>query len=189
MGAAPALTLLYTPDEGAIVDGKINARQDIGVAVTVKSGDQDVTNATTFLHTNCAGKTCTLPDGKAFLLHVNTCSLTISKTVTGQNNGQSFVFTVKDANGNVITTVAVKGGASKTITGLPIGTYTVTEDTQWSWQYNLTSGNDVTKELKANAAEDYAVADFTNEYKGTNWLTSIADVINTWISGSAAQKN
>ena len=189
MGAAPALTLLYTPDEGAIVDGKINARQDIGVAVTVKSGDQDVTNATTFLHTNCAGKTCTLPDGKAFLLHVNTCSLTISKTVTGQNNGQSFVFTVNDANGNVITTVAVKGGASKTITGLPIGTYTVTEDTQWSWQYNLTSGNDVTKELKANAAEDYAVADFTNEYKGTNWLTSIADVINTWISGSAAQKN
>lgn len=189
MGAAPALTLLYTPDEGAIVDGKINARQDIGVAVTVKSGDQDVTNATTFLHTNCAGKTCTLPDGKAFLLHVNTCSLTISKTVTGQNNGQSFVFTVKDANGNVITTIAVKGGASKTITGLPIGTYTVTEDTQWSWQYNLTSGNDVTKELKANAAEDYAVADFTNEYKGTNWLTSIADVINTWISGSAAQKN
>ena len=189
MGAAPALTLLYTPDEGAIVDGKINARQDIGVAVTVKSGDQDVTNATTFLHTNCAGKTCTLPDGKAFLLHVNTCSLTISKTVTGQNNGQSFVFTVKDANGNVITTVAVKGGASKTITGLPIGTYTVTEDTQWSWQYNLTSGNDVTKELKANAAEDYAAADFTNEYKGTNWLTSIADVINTWISGSAAQKN
>ena len=182
MGAAPALTLLYTPDEGAIVDGKINARQDIGVAVTVKSGDQDVTNATTFLHTNCAGKTCTLPDGKAFLLHVNTCSLTISKTVTGQNNGQSFVFTVKDANGNVITTVAVKGGASKTITGLPIGTYTVTEDTQWSWQYNLTSGNDVTKKLKANAAEDYAAADFTNEYKGTNWLTSIAEVINKWIT-------
>ena len=188
MGAAPALTLLYTPDEGAIVDGKINARQDIGVAVTVKSGDQDVTNATTFLHTNCAGKTCTLPDGKAFLLHVNTCSLTISKTVTGQNNGQSFVFTVKDANGNVITTVAVKGGASKTITGLPIGTYTVTEDTQWSWQYNLTSGNDVTKELKANAAEDYAAADFTNEYKGTNWLTSIADVINKWVSATQIQQ-
>lgn len=188
MGKAPELALTYTPDADAIVDGKINTRQDIGVAVTVKSGDQDVTNATTFLHTNCAGKTCTLPDGKAFLLHVNTCSLTISKKVTGQNNGQSFVFTVKDTNGNVITTVAVKGGASKTITGLPIGTYTVTEDTQWSWQYNLTSGNDVTKELKANAAEDYAAADFTNEYKGTNWLTSIADVINKWVSATQIQQ-
>ena len=180
MGAAPALTLSYTPDEGAIVYGKINARQDFGVAVTVKSGDQDVTNATTFLHTNCAGKTCTLLDGKAFLLHVNTCSLTISKTVTGQNNGQSFVFTVKDANGNVITTVTVKGGASKTITGLPIGSYTVTEDTQWSWQYDLTSGNNVTKELKPSAEEDHATAEFTNAYKGTNWLTSFAEVINSW---------
>ena len=180
MGAAPALTLSYTPDEGAIVYGKINARQDFGVAVTVKSGDQDVTNATTFLHTNCAGKTCTLLDGKAFLLHVNTCSLTISKTVTGQNNGQSFVFTVKDANGNVITTVTVKGGASKTITGLPIGSYTVTEDTQWSWQYDLTSGNNVTKELKPSAEEDHATAEFTNAHKGTNWPTSFAEVINSW---------
>lgn len=117
-----------------------------------------------------------------FTITVNTCSLTISKKVTGQNNGQSFVFTVKDTNGNVITTVAVKGGASKTITGLPIGTYTVTEDTQWSWQYDLTSGNDVKKELKANAAEDHATAEFTNAYKGTNWLTSFAEVINKWVN-------
>ena len=188
MGAAPELTLTYTPDTDAVVDGKINTRTDFGVAAAVKIGETDVTANTTFQHTSCEGKTCTLPDGTAFLCHVNTCSLTISKTVTGQNNGQSFVFTVKDANGNVITTVAVKGGASKTITGLPIGTYTVTEDTQWSWQYNLTSGNDVTKELKANAAEDHAAADFTNEYKGTNWLTSIADVINKWVSAAEIQQ-
>ena len=123
-----------------------------------------------------------------FTITVNTCSLTISKKVTGQNNGQSFVFTVKDTNGNVITTVAVKGGASKTITGLPIGTYTVTEDTQWSWQYDLTSENGVKKELKANAAEDHATAEFTNAYKGTNWLTSIADVINKWLSADEVQQ-
>ena len=188
MGEAPELTLTYTPDADAIMDGKINTRTDFGVDVTVKIDNTDVTGKTAFLHTNCAGKTCVPPADKEFLVHVNTCSLTISKTVTGQNNGQSFVFTVKDANGNVITTVAVKGGASKTITGLPIGTYTVTEDTQWSWQYNLTSGNDVTKELKANAAEDYAAADFTNEYKGTNWLTSIADVINKWVSATQIQQ-
>lgn len=188
MGEAPELTLTYTPDADAIMDGKINTRTDFGVDVTVKIDNTDVTGKTAFLHTNCAGKTCVPPADKEFLVHVNTCSLTISKTVTGQNNGQSFVFTVKDANGNVITTVAVKGGASKTITGLPIGTYTVTEDTQWSWQYNLTSGNDVTKELKANAAEDYAAADFTNEYKGTNWLTSLAEVINKWVSATQIQQ-
>lgn len=188
MGKAPELTLAFTPDSDAIMNGKINTRTDFGVDVTVKIDNAEVTEETVFHHKDCANKTCKLPAGKEFLVHVNTCSLTISKTVTGQNNGQSFVFTVKDANGNVITTVAVKGGASKTITGLPIGTYTVTEDTQWSWQYNLTSGNDVTKELKANAAEDYAAADFTNEYKGTNWLTSIADVINKWVSATQIQQ-
>lgn len=188
MGEAPELAITCTPDDGAVEGDKINTRTDFGVAASVKIGEANVTENTIFQHTPCDGKNCTLTDGKAFLCHVKTCSLTISKTVTGQNNGQSFVFTVKDVNGNVITTVAVKGGASKTITGLPIGTYTVTEDTQWSWQYNLTSGNDVTKELKANAAEDYAAADFTNEYKGTNWLTSIADVINKWVSAAEIQQ-
>lgn len=189
MGPAPTLTMIYTPEAAKIDGGKINTRQDVGVDVAVKIGQTPVTNYVNFGHNDCvAGTTCKVPDGCEFVLHVKTCSLTISKTVTGQNNGQSFVFTVKDTNGNVITTVAVKGGASKTITGLPIGTYTVTEDTQWSWQYNLTSGNDVTKELKANAAEDYAAADFTNEYKGTNWLTSIADVINKWVSATQIQQ-
>lgn len=180
MGQAPELTISYTPDTDAVVGGKINTRTDFVVAASVKIGDTDVTEHTKFHHTFCDGKTCALPEGKAFLCHVNTCSLTISKTVTGQNNGQSFVFTVKDANGNVITTVTVKGGASKTITGLPIGSYTVTEDTQWSWQYDLTSGNNVTKELKPSAEEDHATAEFTNAYKGTNWLTSFAEVINSW---------
>lgn len=189
MGTAPTLTLTYTPEDAKIDGDKINTRQDVGVDVAVKIGQTPVTNYVSFVHNDCvAGTPCTVPAGCEFVLHVKTCSLTISKTVTGQNNGQSFVFTVKDTNGNVITTVAVKGGASKTITGLPIGTYTVTEDTQWSWQYNLTSGNDVTKELKANAAEDYAAADFTNEYKGTNWLTSIADVINKWLSAGEVQQ-
>lgn len=189
MGAAPALTLLYTPDEGAIVDGKINARQDIGVAVTVKSGDQDVTNATTFLHTNCAGKTCTLPDGKTFLLHVNTCSLTISKMVTGDgaNPNQTFVFDVKDSTGKLVTTIVLKDGEQKTITGLAVGTYTVTEDTNWSWSYSIVGGNSKTAALSSTTTS--AVVDVTNHYNSHNWLTSIADVINTWISGSAAQKN
>lgn len=63
MGAAPELTLTYTPDADAIVDGKINTRTDFGVAAAVKIGETDVTANTTFKHTPCEGKTCTLPDG------------------------------------------------------------------------------------------------------------------------------
>ncbi|MFR6424846.1 MAG: VWA domain-containing protein [Oscillospiraceae bacterium] len=188
MGAAPALTLTYTPDADAIVDGKINTRMDFGVAAAVKIGETDVTANTTFKHTPCEGKTCTLPDGTAFLCHVNTCSLKISKAVTGDgaNPNQTFVFDVKDSTGKLVTTIVLKDGEQKTITGLAVGTYTVTEDTNWSWSYSIVGGNSKTAALSSTTTS--AVVDVTNHYNSHNWLTSIADVINTWISGSAAQK-
>lgn len=189
MGAAPALTLTYTPDTDAVVDGKINTRMDFGVAAAVKIGETDVTANTTFKHTPCEGKTCTLPDGTAFLCHVNTCSLKISKAVTGDgaNPNQTFVFDVKDSTGKLVTTIVLKDGEQKTITGLAVGTYTVTEDTNWSWSYSIVGGNSKTAALSSTTTS--AVVDVTNHYNSHNWLTSIADVINTWISGSAAQKN
>ena len=189
MGAAPALTLTYTPDADAIVDGKINTRMDFGVAAAVKIGETDVTANTTFKHTPCEGKTCTPPDGRAFLCHVKTCSLTISKAVTGDsaNPNQTFVFDVKDSTGKLVTTIVLKGGEQKTITGLAVGTYTVTEDTNWSWSYSIVGDNNKTATLSSTTPS--AVVAVTNHYNSHNWLTSIADVINTWISGSAAQKN
>lgn len=189
MGAAPALTLTYTPDADAIVDGKINTRMDFGVAAAVKIGETDVTANTTFKHTPCEGKTCTLPDGTAFLCHVNTCSLKISKAVTGDgaNPNQTFVFDVKDSTGKLVTTIVLKAGDSKTITGLAVGTYTVTEDTNWSWSYSIVGDNNKTATLSGTTPS--ATVAVTNHYNSHNWLTSIADVINTWISGSAAQKN
>ena len=188
MGAAPALTLTYTPDTDAIVDGKINTRTDFGVAAAVKIGETDVTANTAFQHTSCEGKTCTPPDGKAFLCHVNTCSLTISKTVTGEgaNQNQTFVFDVKDSAGKLVTTIVLKGGEHKTITGLAVGTYTVTEDTNWSWSYSIVDGNDKTAALSSTMPSDTVTV--TNHYDSHNWLTSIADVINKWVSATEIQQ-
>lgn len=189
MGAAPELTLTYTPDADAIVDGKINTRTDFGVAAAVKIGETDVTANTAFQHTPCEGKTCTLPDGTAFLCHVNTCSLKISKAVTGDgaNPNQTFVFDVKDSTGKLVTTIVLKDGEQKTITGLAVGTYTVTEDTNWSWSYSIVGDNN--RQAALSSTMPSTTVDVTNHYNSHNWLTSIADVINTWISGSAAQKN
>ena len=189
MGVAPELTLTYTRDTDAIVDGKINTRTDFGVAAAVKIGETDVTANTTFKHTPCEGKTCTLPDGTAFLCHVNTCSLKISKAVTGDgaNQNQTFVFDVKDSAGKLVTTIVLKGGEQKTITGLAVGTYTVTEDTNWSWSYSIVGDNN--RQAALSSTMPSTTVDVTNHYNSHNWLTSIADVINTWISGSAAQKN
>lgn len=189
MGKAPELTITYTPDTGAVKGDKINTRTNFGVAASVKIGDTDVTENTIFQHTPCDGKTCTWPEGTAFLCHVKTCSLTISKNVTGDvaNPNQTFVFNVKDKDGNVVTTVVLKKGDSKTITGLAVGTYTVTEDTNWSWSYSIVGDNNKTATLSSTTTS--ATVAVTNHYNSHNWLTSIADVINTWISGSAAQKN
>lgn len=125
----------------------------------------------------------------AFTITVNTCSLTISKAVTGDgaNPNQTFVFDVKDSTGKVVTTIVLKDGDSKTITGLAVGTYTVTEDTNWSWSYSIVGDNNKTATLSGTVPS--AEVAVTNHYNSHNWLTSIADVINTWISGSAAQKN
>ena len=125
----------------------------------------------------------------AFTITVNTCSLTISKAVTGDgaNPNQTFVFDVKDSAGKVVTTIVLKAGGEKTITGLAVGTYTVTEDTNWSWSYSIVGDNNQTATLSSTMPS--ATVAVTNHYNSHNWLTSIADVINTWISGSAAQKN
>lgn len=188
MGEAPALTVTYTPDDGAVVDGKINTRTDFGVAAAVKIGETDVTANTTFKHTSCEGKTCTLPEGKSFLCHVNTCSLTISKAVTGDgaNPNQTFVFDVKDSTGKVVTTVVLKNNERKTITGLAVGTYTVTEDTNWSWSYDILGGNNKSATLSGTTTS--ATVDVTNHYNSHNWLTSIADVINKWVSATKIEQ-
>ena len=188
MGEAPALTVTYTPDDGAVVDGKINTRTDFGVAAAVKIGETDVTANTTFKHTSCEGKTCTPPEGKSFLCHVNTCSLKISKTVEGKgaNPNQTFVFNVKDSAGKVVTTIVLKDGEQKTITGLAVGTYTVTEDTNWSWSYDILGGNNKTATLSGTTTS--AVVDVTNHYNSHNWLTSIADVINKWVSATEIEQ-
>lgn len=188
MGEAPALTVTYTPDTDAVVDGKINTRTDFGVAAAVKIGETDVTANTTFQHTSCEGKTCTLPDGTAFLCHVNTCSLKITKTVEGKgaNPNQTFVFDVKDSTGKLVTTIVLKDGEQKTITGLAVGTYAVTEDTNWSWSYDILGGNN--KSAALSSATTSATVAVTNHYNSHNWLTSIADVINKWVSATEIEQ-
>ena len=124
----------------------------------------------------------------AFTITVNTCSLTISKAVTGDgaNPNQTFVFDVKDSAGKVVTTIVLKAGGEKTITGLAVGTYTVTEDTNWSWSYSIVGDNNKTATLSGTTPS--ATVDVTNHYNSHNWLTSIADVINKWVSATEIEQ-
>lgn len=104
--------------------------------------------------------------------------LTITKDGKNIDPNQIFVFHVVSANGNTDMEVTVQGIGSVTIKGLPLGTtYTVTEDTNWTWQYKPDKSEEV-----ITPSGDYSVT-FTNTYSKSNWLTSFAEVINKWIDG------
>ena len=167
-GTAPTLTLTYTPDSTKIADGKINTKQDIAVDVAVKIDETDVTTHTTFQHTNCAGKTCTVPAGKEFLLHVKTCTLTVQKD--GWDNkdaNQSFIFKVTGGAIAQEMQVTVQENGSATIVGLPVGSYTVSEDGKWSWRYTAVEDGNAT----LSAASHDATVTITNTRTATKWLS------------------
>lgn len=111
--------------------------------------------------------------------------LTIEKTGEKIDQNQTFVFRVQGEG--VDMQVVITGPNNQTIKNLPVGDYTITEDTSWSWKY--TPVGDATQELKAGSILDgVATVTFKNENKGTNWLTSLAKAINTWAGGKAQEK-
>lgn len=99
------------------------------------------------------------------------------------DQNQIFVFHVVSDDGKTNMEVTVKGTGSVKIKGLPLGTkYTVTEETDWTWQY---TPDKVTQDVEINGTT--AEVTFTNTYSKSNWLTSFAEVINKWINGQIKQ--
>lgn len=171
-GAKPALDINCTPEAGKIdANGKINTKQDIGVDVAVKIGNADVTGQTTFLHTACTGQTCTLPDGMKFLIHVKTCTLTITKS--GGASNESYVFDVyKD--GTKYSEVTIWGNSTETLVELPVGTYTIQENIGWSWRY--TADNGTAAILSADNPAGEITCTNTANVK-TYWLNGFSQVV------------
>lgn len=114
--------------------------------------------------------------------------LTIEKKAASDSNidpNQTFVFRVQGEG--VDMQVVITGANEQVIKNLPVGDYTITEDTSWSWKYTPVGG--ATQELKSDSIQDgTATVTFKNENKGTNWLTSLAKAINTWAGGTAHEK-
>ena len=174
MGTAPTLNLTYAVDSTKVLNNKINSKQDIDVDATVKIGDADVTASTRFLHTNCAGGcswSVANPNGSpAFLLHVKTCDLTIQKT--GGADNEPYVFTIyKD--GTKYTEATIVGNSSVTISELPVGTYAVQEDGNWSWRYTAAYTADQTLSAKAPSGSITC----TNTKDDNNWFNGFSAVV------------
>lgn len=167
----PNLALTYTPDGNNIAEGKYT-KEDVSVDVTVKIGNRDVTDYTTFLHTNCDGKTCNVPEGKEFLVHIKTCTLNITKA--GGASDETYVFDVyKD--GVKYSEVTIQGNGTENLVELPVGTYTIQEDTNWSWRYhNPTYSVDG---ANLNSTTPTGTITCTNTKTVDSWLNGFSTVV------------
>lgn len=178
-GEAPALTYAYDPAAAAF-------KKDTYVNVTVTS-DKDtattkISDAVTFVHTaDTVFPGCSFDSTKGqFIVHINVFDLTIQKTAkadTTIDSNQTFVFKVKNNDNGKTMEIVITGAGQKTVKGLPMGSYTITEDTGWSWQYRPTAD---TQTITVSATSKTVT--FENETAPTNWLTSLAKALNVWSS-------
>ena len=135
IGEKPALSLTYTPKTGKISAGRINSKTDIPVSVGVKIGEQSVQDYTSFVHQACdpvCGWETPNPNNgdPAFLLHVKTGKLTITKS--GGNAGEPYVFDILK-NGVKYTEVTIVQNETNDAS---VGSYSIVENKNWSWRFN-----------------------------------------------------
>ena len=174
IGTAPTLDLTYTPEAGKIAGGIINTKEDISVDVSVKIGTDDVTDETSFVHTKC-DETCTDPANGKFWIHVKTCTLSITKK--GGANDESYVFDVLKNNVKY-SEVTVWGNGTETLFELPVGDYTIVENTGWSWRY--TANNCDSAALTAQYPTGSITC--TNRKTKDQWLNGFSTVVHNIFS-------
>ena len=170
----PTLDITYTPDESTVKDGKYT-KVDAKVKATVSINGTDVTQYTTFQHQDCDPacdwKTPDTAGDPAFLIHIKTCQLTITKK--GGKEGESYVFNIRK-DGKKYTEVTIVGNGTETLYELPVGTYTIQEDTGWSWRYSA----NVKNSAKLTAQNPIGSITCTNKQKKDKWINGFSDVKN-----------
>jgi len=151
-GTKPSVTITCEQSPTGTENGIIVTTSDIPVQATVKIGSTDGIEGThyTVAHTECKETGCTYrANGEEFVVHVDTVSLDISKTVSGTDKSGDFIVTVefegsdfdesltilKDntntafdvTGGEASVELTIKHNQTISLTGLPVGKYKVTE--------------------------------------------------------------
>lgn len=171
LGTAPTLDVALEADNAA--DGKYT-KEDAKVKATVSINGTDVTEYTTFQHQDC-NPACDweIPAKKgapAFLIHIKTCQLNITKA--GGEEDESYVFDVyKD--GEKYSEVTIWGNGTETLYELPVGTYTIKENTGWSWRFTPS----YSAAAKLSAAQNGGEITCTNKLDNDKWLNGFSTVV------------
>ena len=163
-----------------------SALEDYDLFRTVLNGED--------YHKNTSFEVRTLHESKAPTLklyyNLKRTSLTLEKKGSQENldPNQTFVFTI---NGSDLKTehiqdlqVVIKGNGKVTIADLPIGKYTIEEESGWSWRYTPDA---TIKDKTIQVGADNTVI-FDNARKDIPWLDGNAYCINTFDPEVAAEK-
>ena len=166
--------------EGA-AEVNVMSKSDLAVKitkVTLKDSDNQThvieinspTDMVGFVHQKC-NQDEEDPSNGQFWLHPLTCKLTVTKS--GGASGEPYVFNIyKD--GTKYSEVTIVGNNSETICELPVGTYTIEEDTGWSWRYTANNGNEAT--LSASNPKGTITCTNKADESKTKWLNGYSSV-------------
>lgn len=156
IGSAPYTEndLVYSYDHGKFVV----PNTDTTIAVVAKVGGVEKASTT-------------------YVVHPKFCTLTVKKDVANlYGDNDSFIFNVVgEGNIKYEAKVVINGAGSATLTGLPVGSYTVTEDIGWSWRYTCDSS---TKSTVLSSAKDNDSVTITNKLDDNKYLGDETYVIN-----------
>ncbi len=113
--------------------------------------------------------------------------LTVSKSgADAVDENQTFIFLISGEG--VEMEVVVHGNSSVTVKGLKVGTYTVTELTDWSWRYTPDEAQKTVSQTDAQQAAANQTAhtvNFVNKRTNSKWLNGAAYCDNRWITKTA----
>ena len=112
-----------------------------------------------------------------FIYDPTLSTLNIAKTgALDIDENQTFVFRVQGTDENTKTVdliVTVHGNGRTTVSGLPVGAYTVTEQTDWSWRYTPEAGTQT-----VTVTPDGSTVTFANARTDGQWLNGDSYSVN-----------
>ena len=122
---------------------------------------------------------CTRAQAVAFLFRYAVSeAVTLQELVSGFSDADSVPGYALPAMNWALAEEIVQGNGSKTIQGLQMGEYTVTEVESWSGRYKCQNNNQVVK--SENVTDGEASVTFTNKRDFVFWLNGCAFADNRW---------
>ena len=185
-----SLTYRLSDDENDIsVDSNnsiVMPKKDVTVKIIPKLNGNTLNDVTFVTRCNVDGHNCPNKTNGTYVVHYKTCSLKIHKS--GGTANEPYVFNVSNEKGKyfsiTVTPVSTDdkdGSRDVTITELPVGSYTIEEDSSMSWRYTSElSKNNVL--LSSKNPNDSVIC--TNTKENNQWFSKITAVVSNIFGGT-----